>query len=231
MPRALQGSGNIVRQRRPARQRETEPVLGADVAQLVEQLTRNEQVVRSSRIVGSISRFSDRCAPDRDPATSTIPMVPLQTGLGRVRVRVMLRPVAPPGQVCQLRHHALVALDQLVLDGVVKGVVDSLFYVSAGLGGMLNEPTRRPRDPFLDGDDVAIAELLTDLREVEVDVVSRAEGEHGGVRAQLLGHADELDLPLEGMGDQLDELGDRELAIVPAVVDLSRRGLGLIDGE
>jgi hypothetical protein len=28
---------------------------GADVAQLVEQLTRNEQVVRSSRIVGSIS--------------------------------------------------------------------------------------------------------------------------------------------------------------------------------
>ena len=54
MPRALQGSGNIVRQRRPARQRETEPVLGADVAQLVEQLTRNEQVVRSSRIVGSI---------------------------------------------------------------------------------------------------------------------------------------------------------------------------------
>ena len=54
MPRALQGSGNIVRQRRPARKRETEPVLGADVAQLVEQLTRNEQVVRSSRIVGSI---------------------------------------------------------------------------------------------------------------------------------------------------------------------------------
>ena len=29
-------------------------VPGADVAQLVEQLTRNEQVVRSSRIVGSI---------------------------------------------------------------------------------------------------------------------------------------------------------------------------------
>ena len=54
MPRALQGSGNIVRQRRPARQRDTEPVLGADVAQLVEQLTRNEQVVRSNRIVGSI---------------------------------------------------------------------------------------------------------------------------------------------------------------------------------
>ena len=45
---------HIVRQRRPARQRDTEPVLGADVAQLVEQLTRNEQVVRSNRIVGSI---------------------------------------------------------------------------------------------------------------------------------------------------------------------------------
>ena len=34
--------------------RESEVTTGADVAQLVEQLTRNEQVVRSSRIVGSI---------------------------------------------------------------------------------------------------------------------------------------------------------------------------------
>jgi hypothetical protein len=52
---------HIVRQRRPARQRDTEPVLGADVAQLVEQLTRNEQVVRSNRIVGSIF-YSERRA-------------------------------------------------------------------------------------------------------------------------------------------------------------------------
>jgi hypothetical protein len=35
--------------------RESMVTTGADVAQLVEQLTRNEQVVRSSRIVGSIS--------------------------------------------------------------------------------------------------------------------------------------------------------------------------------
>ncbi len=40
---------------KPARKkREPEVTTGADVAQLVEQLTRNEQVVRSSRIVGSI---------------------------------------------------------------------------------------------------------------------------------------------------------------------------------
>ena len=32
-------------------------IIFADVAQLVEQLTRNEQVVRSSRIVGSIYVF------------------------------------------------------------------------------------------------------------------------------------------------------------------------------
>jgi hypothetical protein len=38
-------------------------VPGADVAQLVEQLTRNEQVVRSSRIVGSISSLENRKLP------------------------------------------------------------------------------------------------------------------------------------------------------------------------
>ena len=44
----------IVRWRRLARQGDRTLAFGADVAQLVEQLTRNEQVVRSSRIVGSI---------------------------------------------------------------------------------------------------------------------------------------------------------------------------------
>ena len=43
------------RWRKPADdQKESEVTTGADVAQLVEQLTRNEQVVRSNRIVGSI---------------------------------------------------------------------------------------------------------------------------------------------------------------------------------
>ena len=42
-------------------------VPGADVAQLVEQLTRNEQVVRSNRIVGSILLLASR--PWRPPET------------------------------------------------------------------------------------------------------------------------------------------------------------------
>ena len=42
------------RKPKPTERRESEVTTGADVAQLVEQLTRNEQVVRSNRIVGSI---------------------------------------------------------------------------------------------------------------------------------------------------------------------------------
>jgi hypothetical protein len=49
------------RRRMPVDSRgESEVTTGADVAQLVEQLTRNEQVVRSSRIVGSIYVFGTR---------------------------------------------------------------------------------------------------------------------------------------------------------------------------
>ena len=42
------------RKPKPTERRESEVTTGADVAQLVKQLTRNEQVVRSSRIVGAI---------------------------------------------------------------------------------------------------------------------------------------------------------------------------------
>ena len=62
----------------------------ADVAQLVEQLTRNEQVVRSNRIVGSIlvprfRTFATRCREKR--ADAATPLVPRGAVWCRDRVR------------------------------------------------------------------------------------------------------------------------------------------------
>ena len=76
---------------------------------------------------------------------------------------------------------------------------------------------------IMSGDDITVTEFTFELREIEKSVTSATSEQHGPRRKrQLMRHVDDLDLTSHRAGDDLHYLGERQLSLVAAVVDLTR---------